>query len=92
MMKTTLMTVPAHFDGTQIRLDIGIELKPNTRLLVTILDEEPWNEALVWNAMKLSEAAFARVWDNEEDEGDVLLVPYPFTDQSGSKQRPSVVC
>jgi hypothetical protein len=22
---------------------------------------------LVWNAMKLSEAAFARVWDNEED-------------------------
>ena len=24
-------------------------------------------------------------------QGDVLLVPYPFTDQSGSKQRPSVV-
>jgi mRNA interferase MazF len=25
------------------------------------------------------------------NQGDVLLVPYPFTDQSGSKQRPSVV-
>jgi len=66
-MKTVLMTVPAHFDGTQIRLDVGVELKPHTRLLVTILGEEPSDEVLVWNAMKLSEAAFARVWDNEED-------------------------
>ena len=24
-------------------------------------------------------------------QGDVLLAPYPFTDQSGSKQRPGVV-
>ena len=24
-------------------------------------------------------------------QGDVLLVPFPFTDQSGSKQRPAVV-
>ncbi len=24
-------------------------------------------------------------------QGDVLLVPYPFTDQSGFKQRPAVV-
>jgi len=24
-------------------------------------------------------------------QGDVLLVPYPFTGQSGSKQRPAVV-
>ncbi len=67
-MKTVLVTVPAHFDGTQIRLDAGVELKPDTRLLVTILGEEPSNEALVWNAMKLSEAAFARVWDNDEQE------------------------
>ena len=66
-MTTTLVTVPAHYDGTQIRLDVEVELKPDTRLLVTILDEEPQNEALVWGAMKLSEAAFARVWDNEED-------------------------
>jgi len=62
-----LATIPAYFDGTQVRLDVEIELKPNTCLLVTILDEELSNEALVWNAMKASEAAFARVWDNEED-------------------------
>ena len=66
-MKTVLMTVPAHFDGAQIRLDVGVALKPDTRLLVTILGDESSNEVLVWNAMKLSEAAFARVWDNEED-------------------------
>jgi len=24
-------------------------------------------------------------------QGEVLLVPYPFTDQSGSKQRPAIV-
>jgi len=66
-METMWLTVPAHFDGTQIQLDANVELKPNTRLLVTILEEEPPTEALVWNAMKLSEAAFARVWDNEED-------------------------
>jgi hypothetical protein len=62
-----LTTVPAHFDGTQIRLDVEVELKPDTRLLVTILDEEASNEALVYSAMKASEAAFARVWDNDED-------------------------
>jgi hypothetical protein len=37
------------------------------RLLVTILEGVPFDEALVWSAMKLSEPAFARVWDNEED-------------------------
>jgi len=66
-MNTVLTTVPAHFDGKQIRLDAEVNLKPDTRLLVTILDEEPAHQGLVWNAMKASEAAFARVWDNEED-------------------------
>ncbi|MEE9616288.1 MAG: hypothetical protein V3T90_04685 [Anaerolineae bacterium] len=62
-----MTTIPAHFDGTQVQLDVAVELKPDTRLLVTILDEEISNKALVWRAMKASEAAFARVWDNEED-------------------------
>ncbi len=66
-MNRVLTTIPAHFDGTQIQLDVAVELKPDARLLVTILDEEISNEALVWSAMKASEAAFARAWDNEED-------------------------
>ena len=66
-MERVFTTVPAHFDGTQVQLDVGIELKPNTRLLVIILDEEVSNEAVVWSAMKASETAFARMWDNDED-------------------------
>ena len=66
-MNTLLTTVPAHFDGTQIKLDVEIDLEPNTPLLVTILSERPLTEAFVLNAMKGSEVAFARVWDNEED-------------------------
>jgi hypothetical protein len=76
-MNRVLTTVPAHFDGTQIRLDVEVELKPDTRLLVTILDEEASNEALVYSAMKASEAAFARVWDNDEDAVYDLLQAAP---------------
>jgi hypothetical protein len=66
-MSAVLMTIPAHFDGVQVRLDVEVDLKPNTPLLVTILSEESSREVLVWNAMQSSEAAFARVWDNAED-------------------------
>jgi hypothetical protein len=66
-MKTVLTTVPAHFDGTQIKLDVDIALKPQTRLLVTILGEGASDEELTWSAMKISESSFSRVWDNEED-------------------------
>ncbi len=66
-MNNVLTTVPAHYDGEQIRLDVEVDLKPNVRLLVTILDEEPPDQAAISNAMHMSQAAFARVWDNEED-------------------------
>ena len=66
-MDTVLMTVPAHFDGQQIRLVVKVDLKPDTRLLVTILDVEPTYHALVLDAMKLSESILARVWDNQQD-------------------------
>jgi hypothetical protein len=67
-----LTTVPAHFDGAQVRLDVEIELKPDTPLLVTILDKDTFSETLVWSAMKASEAAFSRVWDNEDAVYDFL--------------------
>jgi hypothetical protein len=44
---STLVTVPAHFDGEQILFDVDVELEPNTRLLVTILPTEPGDDALV---------------------------------------------
>jgi hypothetical protein len=66
-MSAVLMTVPAHFDCVQVRLDVEVDLKPDTPLLVTILSEELPQQALVWNATQSSSAAFARVWDNNED-------------------------
>ena len=66
-MSAVLMTVPAHFDGVQVQFDVEVDLKPDTPLLVTILSEEPPRQTLVWSAMQSSEAAFAWVWDNDED-------------------------
>jgi len=66
-MSQTLTTIPAHFDGQQIQFDVEVELKPNTRLLVTILPEEITYEQMLRDAMKVSEPSFARVWDNDQD-------------------------
>ncbi|MBU6171190.1 MAG: hypothetical protein KGQ87_06835 [Verrucomicrobia bacterium] len=33
-----LMSIPAHFDGTQVLLDEKVALPINARLLVTVLD------------------------------------------------------
>jgi hypothetical protein len=67
-MDDQLMTaVPAHFDGQTIQLDVPVELPPNARLLVVILDPAVAHDALVYSAMKSSESSFARVWDNDED-------------------------
>lgn len=66
-MQKVLVTVPAHFDGERIRLDVAIDLKPDARLLVTILENEPSQGRLLREAMETSRDAFARVWDNDED-------------------------
>jgi hypothetical protein len=66
-MSQVLTTIPAHFDGQKIQLDTDIELKPNARLLITILPDEITYEETLVNAMKVSEPSFARVWDNDED-------------------------
>jgi len=66
-MTQVLTTIPAHFDGKQVQFDVSVDLKPNTRLLVTILPDEVSYLQQVREAMKISEPSFARVWDNEED-------------------------
>ena len=66
-METLLTTVPAHFDGTEIKLDIPIPLATNARLLITILDQPDANQVIVEMAMRAAEQAFARVWNNDED-------------------------
>ncbi len=66
-MQTTLVTIPAHFDGQSIQLDVDIALKPNARLLVTVLGDDPASNTLVRDAMDLSRNSLANVWDNEDD-------------------------
>ena len=74
---------------------------------VDFLREREAEQRLTHAAAKASEASFAQVWDNDEDAaydrmwsmattsgfsfGDVVLVPFPFTDQSGTKKRPAMV-
>ena len=42
-----MLAVRAHFDGKQIRLDEPVKLKPDAKLLITVLNEEkPENKTL----------------------------------------------
>lgn len=66
-MNQLLTTIPAYFDGKQIKMDADVQLKPNTRLLITILPEETPYRQTLREAMKVSEPSLARVWDNDED-------------------------
>lgn len=38
--RRSMLSVRAHFDGKQIQLDEPVKLKPDTRLLITVLNEE----------------------------------------------------
>jgi hypothetical protein len=53
-MSQVLTTIPAHFDGQQVQFDVDIKLRPNTRLLITILPEEITYEQVLSDAMKVS--------------------------------------
>jgi hypothetical protein len=64
-MDHVLTTIPAHFDGTEIKLDVPVRLEPNARLLVTILDPEA--ASLVYDVMAASTASLSQIWDNDED-------------------------
>jgi hypothetical protein len=64
----TAISIPAHFDGKTILLDEQFELKPNARLLVTVLPEQPDedDEHLEW--LNLSIQAVASACDSDERE------------------------
>ncbi len=72
IMERVPTTIPAHFDGNEIILDVpacprAMTLEPNARLLVTILDPPQATHALVYEMMSASAASPAAVWDNDED-------------------------
>ena len=70
-MKTISLT--ATFDGQHIRLDEPVVLKPNTRLLVTVLpDEPPDEEHRDWATMALQ--SLGRAYGPTEPEYTVDML------------------
>ncbi len=64
-----MKTVAAHFDGKQIVLEEPVKLTAHTKLKVIVAEEgETFSDDEVsrW-FLRLSEPAFAKVWDNARD-------------------------
>ena len=59
-----LVSLPAYFDGSMIRLDHPFDLKPQSRLLVTVLPDDSERED--WQRLSLESAARA-YWDDEPE-------------------------
>lgn len=72
----TLVTLPAHYDGKKIVLDKPFNLKPDDKLLITILDSESSvDERKDWIASSLSR--LNKAYDEDEPEYSSSLIKEP---------------
>ena len=62
-MKT--VSVTAHFDGKNIKLDEPLELEPNTKLMVTVLSAQD-DERSSWQ--RLSAGSLVNAYGEDEEE------------------------
>ena len=60
-----MTSVSARFDGERVQFDESIALKPNTRLLVTILEDTDQERD---DFLQLASTSFADTFDDEEVE------------------------
>jgi hypothetical protein len=60
------VTLRAHFDGKQIRLDEPFELEPNTELIVTVVPRASDEEREDWTRLALE--SLARAYGDDEPE------------------------
>lgn len=58
------VTLRGHYDGVQIRLDEPFELKPNAKLLITVIEPDE-DEREAW--FKFSAEAFAAGYEDEPE-------------------------
>ncbi len=65
------ITLRAHYDGKQIRLDEPYELLPNTKLLITVV-HKPTAEQQAW--LKLSAQGRSAAYGDEEPDYPLILV------------------
>jgi hypothetical protein len=60
------VTLRAHFDGEQIRLDEPFNLEPNTELIVTVVPHASDEEREDWTRLAL--LSLARAYGDDEPE------------------------
>ncbi|HET7625908.1 MAG TPA: hypothetical protein VFM25_11655 [Verrucomicrobiae bacterium] len=72
-----VITLKAHYDGKQIRLDEPFALAPNARLLVTVIaSASAEDERRAWHAA--SQAGLARAYgDSEPDYSSAVIHEKP---------------
>jgi len=79
------ITLPAHFDGEQIRLDEPFELEPGTRLIVTVLsNQQPDDEHENW--LLLSVRGLEGAYDEDEVEYSLDLIKEANPDYEGRRR------
>jgi hypothetical protein len=79
-MKTN--TLPAHFDGKKIRLDKPFNLKPNTKLRVTVLPKEDIeDEKIAW--LRLSGEKLEYAFGNDEPDYSNSIIKEKNPDYEG---------
>lgn len=67
-----LQSIPAHYDGSHVLLDEPVVIKPNSRLIVTVLeDHDPEREDFL---RMTSESLAASYCDEEVEYGEEDLV------------------
>lgn len=59
------VSIPAHFDGERILLDEPVELEPNTKLIVTVLEK---NDAECDSWLRLSGLGLEDAYGIDEEE------------------------
>lgn len=64
----------AHFDGEQIQLDDPFELRPNTKLLVTVIPE-PDPEQYAW--LRVSAERLRTAYSDDEPEYSLVAIKEP---------------
>jgi hypothetical protein len=78
-MKT--ITLSAVYDGERIRLEEAYPLKPNTRLLVTVLDGREIADSDWWN--RFAAAGLARAYGPDEPEYTPSMIKESNPDYAG---------
>ena len=60
-----LVSIPAHYDGTQVLLDEEVVLRPNARLIVTVLGD---SDAEREDFLRVAANGLAGAWSEDEVE------------------------